>query len=169
MPTPIHIANYDPLWPEIFAKLRDQIAGALGTLALGIEHIGSTAVAGLPAKPIIDIDVVIASRDELAEVVRRLRSLGYHHEGDLGVPGREAFTTPADTYPHHLYVCASDNAELARHLAFRDHLRAHPETAGAYASLKRSAARQCRSDRTAYNQSKTAFVRHVLDIAGNTA
>src|SRR6266567_3992999 len=81
-------------WPAVFAQLRDHIANALRPLATRIEHVGSTAVPGLAAKPIIDLDVVIATRDDLPAVIERLHPLGYRHEGDLGVPGREAFTTP---------------------------------------------------------------------------
>jgi GrpB-like predicted nucleotidyltransferase (UPF0157 family) len=159
---PIVIVDYDPRWPAMFAQLRDRVAAALGPLAVRIEHVGSTAVPGLAAKPIIDLDVVIASRDHLPAVIRRLQPLDYHHEGDLGVPGREAFTTPPHTDPHHLYVCAADSAALARHLAFRDLLRAHPETARAYGKLKRSLAMRFGPDRAAYTDAKTAFTEAVL-------
>jgi len=158
----IVIVTYDPHWPAIFAQLRDRIAAALGPLAIRIEHIGSTAVPNLAAKPIVDLDVVIANRDDLPAVIRRLQPLGYHHQGDLGVPGREAFTTPPGTYPHHLYVCAADSAALARHLAFRDLLRADPQTARAYSELKRCLAVQFRHDRAAYTDAKTAFTDAVL-------
>lgn len=82
-----------------FQQLRDRRAARLGPLAVAIEHVGSTAVPGLAAKPIIDLDVVIADRTDLPTVIQRLRPLGYHHEGNLGVPGREAFTTPAGIPP----------------------------------------------------------------------
>ena len=105
MADPVVIADYDPSWPATFEQLRDRLTGTLGLLAVAIEHVGSTAVPGLAAKPIIDLDVVIADRADLPAVIQQLRPLGYQHEGDLGVPGREAFTTPAGP-PHHLYVCA---------------------------------------------------------------
>jgi GrpB-like predicted nucleotidyltransferase (UPF0157 family) len=159
---PIVIVEYDPRWPGIFKQLRNRIAAALGPLVSRIEHIGSTAVPNLPAKPIIDLDVVIASRNDLPTVIRRLEPLGHRHQGDLGVPGREAFTTAPDTYPHHLYVCAADSAALARHLAFRDLLRADPETARAYGELKRALAVRFRNDRAAYTDAKTAFTDAVL-------
>lgn len=164
MADPIVIVDYDPRWPSIFAHLRNRIAAALGPLAIRIEHIGSTAVPNLAAKPIIDLDVVIASRDDLPPVIGRLQPLGYDHEGDLGVPGRKAFTAAPDTYPHHLYVCAADSAALARHLTFRDLLRAHSETARAYGELKRSLAVQFRHDRAAYTDAKTAFTDAVLAL-----
>ena len=106
-PAPGVVVDYDPAWPATFARLRERVVEALGPLALAVEHVGSTAVPGLAAKPIVDLDVVIAHRSDLPEVVRRLRPLGYRHEGDLGVTGREAFTTPGGLPAHHLYVCAA--------------------------------------------------------------
>ncbi|MBI4310263.1 MAG: GrpB family protein [Chloroflexi bacterium] len=169
---PVIVVDYDPAWPAQFAELRRVIAAALGDLALAIEHVGSTAIPGLAAKPIIDLDVVIASSECLPEVVARLAALGYAHEGDLDVPGREAFARQDDRTPwdgtgrawpeHHLYVCPQDSAELARHLAFRDHLRAYPDAAAAYAALKRRLALRFRNDREAYTLGKSAFVEGVL-------
>jgi len=165
MNAPVEIAGYDPGWPATFAALRDQITGALGPLAQRIEHVGSTAVPGLPAKPIIDLDVVIATRADLPEVIARLAALGYRHEGDLGIPGREAFTSLGAAPAHHLYVCTADSRELASHLTFRDYLRTHPGQASAYAELKRSLAARYRSDRDAYGRGKTAFIEQALATA----
>jgi GrpB-like predicted nucleotidyltransferase (UPF0157 family) len=159
---PVEIAGYDPRWPGIFATLRDQIAGVLGPLAQQIEHVGSTAVPGLAAKPIIDIDVVIATRADLPAAISQLATLGYRHEADLGITGREAFTSPAAAPAHHLYVSAAGSPELARHLAFRDYLRTHPGQARAYAKLKRSLATRFRSDRDAYSHGKTTFIEQAL-------
>src|SRR5215472_5315258 len=159
---PVHIADYDPQWPATFEQLRGPIAAALGALALGVEHVGSTAVPGRAAKPIIDLDVVIVSRTDLPAVIAKLRPLGYRPQGDLGVAGREAFNNPPGAPAHHLYVCTADNKELARHLAFRDFLRAHPGTARAYAELKRSLASRFRNDRDAYTEAKTTFIELVL-------
>jgi GrpB-like predicted nucleotidyltransferase (UPF0157 family) len=161
----IQIMDYDPRWPDIFAALRARIADALGSLAQRIEHVGSTAVPWLAAKPIIDIDVVIATWSDLPTIIDYLQRLGYHHEGDLGVSGREAFTTPPDTPPHHLYVCTTDSPQLVHHLAFRDYLRAHPDTARAYADLKKSLAKRFPADRSAYTDAKAAFIGHILQTA----
>lgn len=165
----VEIVDYDPGWPATFAALRTRIGQALGDVAVRIEHVGSTAIPGMPAKPIIDLDVVIATRSELQTTIDRLRPLGYHHEGDLGVPGREAFTTPPDTPPHHLYVCAVDSRQLADQLAFRDHLRTHSDTANAYAQLKKTLARRFGADRAAYSAAKTAFIETVLRAAASNA
>ncbi|MEK7477206.1 MAG: GrpB family protein [Candidatus Coatesbacteria bacterium] len=163
---PVTICDYDPSWPLTFEALRSRMTAGLGALAVRIEHVGSTSVPGLAAKPIIDLDVVVASRDDVPRTIEALDRLGYTHQGDLGIPGREAFNGPATVPGHHLYLCAADSAELRRHLAFRDYLRAHPEAAVGYARLKRELAQRHQGDRDAYTEGKTAFVQGILRTAG---
>ena len=160
-PDPVVLVDADPAWRDTFARIRERVAGALGDLALAIEHVGSTAVPGLPAKPIVDVDIVVPVGG-VSAAIERLATLGYVHRGDLGIAGREAFVRPPGTPPHHLYVCARDAPECRRHLLFRDFLRAHPDAALAYADLKRDLARRFRDDRAAYGQAKSAFVEDVL-------
>jgi GrpB-like predicted nucleotidyltransferase (UPF0157 family) len=162
MTAPIIIEEYDPRWPERFITLRTQIAAALCPLVAAIEHVGSTAVPGMAAKPIIDIDVLLRSEDDLPLAIKALSALGYRHEGNLGVAGREAFRTPSTLFPHHLYAYPSDAGEFRRHLAFRDHLRAHPEDASAYALLKRQLATRFGSERDAYTRGKSDFIGGIL-------
>jgi GrpB-like predicted nucleotidyltransferase (UPF0157 family) len=130
-----------------------------------IEHVGSTAVPGLAAKPIIDIDTLLRSATDLPLVIARLASAGYEYQGDLGVAGREAFRTPPDEIPHHLYVCPPLSGEFRRHVAFRDYLRTHPEHANRYSPLKRELATRLSGDRDAYTQAKGDFVEEVLRLA----
>jgi GrpB-like predicted nucleotidyltransferase (UPF0157 family) len=156
------IVDYDPVWPVRFAALRHTLKDALGELALAIEHVGSTAVPGLAAKPIIDIDVVIRSGEDFPAVIDRLTALGYQHRGNLGVVGREAFSELPHLPAHHLYVCATDSEELARHLRFRDHLRTHGEDAAAYGTFKREAAARYRDDRARYTEAKTWVIAAIL-------
>ena len=158
---PVVIVDYNPLWPKQFETLRSRLANILDGLALTIQHVGSTAVPGLAAKPILDIDVLLKSADELPLAIAALESIGYQHRGDLGIPGREAFRAPAGDFRHHLYVCPNDT-EYRRHIAFRDHLCSHPEDANAYASLKRELAIRFRDDREAYNNAKREFVESIL-------
>jgi len=113
-----------------------------------------------------DIDVVVASAENVPAAVERLASLGYWHEGDLGIEGREAFTAPAGLAEHHLYVLAVDTPELTRHRMFRDYLRSHPDEVQAYAELKRDLADQFAHDREAYTEGKGAFVNSRLNRAG---
>ena len=157
----------------MFESFREVYQVSLGDLAIAIEHVGSTSVPGLAAKPIIDIDVVIQSRDSLPTAVTRLALLGYRHEGDMGVLGREALGPDAgDGVPrdgssrrwpaHHLYVCASDSIELERHLRFRDWLRSNPAVAADYGALKRRLADVYRDDPDAYTEAKTDFIEAAL-------
>jgi GrpB-like predicted nucleotidyltransferase (UPF0157 family) len=162
MSSRIIIEDYDSLWPQRFETLRSRIATTLGDLATAIEHIGSTAVPGLAAKPIIDIDVLLRPSTDLPPVISRLVSLGYQHRGDLGISGREAFRIPPDDFPHHLYVCPPDSQEYRRHIAFRDHLRTHPEDASAYAVLKRNLASTLGDRREDYNEAKSEFVANIV-------
>lgn len=163
---PVTICDYDPSWPLTFEALRNRVEGGLGALAVRIEHVGSTSVPGLAAKPIIDLDVVVASRDDVPKAIEALGRFAYVHQGDLGIPGREAFRGPATVPGHHLYLCAADSAELRRHLAFRDYLRAHPDSVAEYARVKRELAARFPEDRDAYTEGKTAFVEGILRAAG---
>lgn len=155
---PVSIQDYDPAWPEAFSKLAARVNAALGSLVVTIEHIGSTAVPGLAAKPIIDLDVVLGSPADLPEGIRLLASLGYVHEGDLGITGREAFRSPEGEPRHHLYVLTVGANELRRHLAFRDALRDDNELRDKYAVLKRSIAKAYQDDRSGYTEAKTDFI-----------
>jgi GrpB-like predicted nucleotidyltransferase (UPF0157 family) len=157
--------DYDPHWPAVFETLRAEIAGTLGDLALTIEHVGSTAVPGLAAKPIIDIDVLLRSASGLSACMERLATLGYKHRGDLGIPEREAFAAPPDHPAHHLYVCPPKSQEFRRHVALRNYLRTHPSDASSYAELKRSLAIRYRDERAAYMEGKREFIESLLRTA----
>ena len=171
----IHIADYTPAWAEAFDDLSCVLKIALGELALGIEHVGSTSVPGLGAKPIIDLDVIIDSPTSLSSVVEVLSRVGYYHEGDLGTPGRDAFgredhTVPSDgsgrVWPsHHLYVCAQDSEVLRRHLAFRNHLRCDPISAVRYEKLKRELAERYPHDIDSYVEGKHEFIEGITSSA----
>jgi GrpB-like predicted nucleotidyltransferase (UPF0157 family) len=162
MREPVIIVDYDSHWPVLFEELRAPVLATLGDLVVIVEHVGSTAVPGLAAKPIIDMDVVVPSVSEIPKAIERLAALGYIHQGDLGIPGREAFISPYGKPRHHLYVCALGNDELRRHLSFRDYLLTHPGEATAYGSLKKAAALRFADDRAAYTEAKTRFVEAVL-------
>lgn len=164
-PEPITVVDYDPRWPALFETLRVEVAGALGDLALAIEHVGSTAVPGLAAKPIIDIDVLLRSASDLSVCIERLAALGYEHRGDLGIPEREAFAAPPGRPAHHLYVCPPESREFRRHVALRDYLRTHPSDAGSYGELKRSLAIRYRDERSSYADGKREFIETLLRSA----
>jgi len=131
-------------------------------MAAAIEQLGSTAVRGLAAKPIIDLDVLLLSATDLPLVIVKLTSIGYEHRGNLGVAGRDAFRSPPNDFPHHLYVCPPGSREYTRHLLFRNYLRTHPADAHRYASLKRELVLKFQDDREAYTQAKSRFVADIL-------
>ena len=157
MPDPIVIVDYDPAWPQEFERLRERAAAAVGELAVAIEHVGSTAVRGLAAKPVIDL-VVLLHTEDVRHAVDPLVAIGYVHRGNLGVEGREAFGAPDGDSRHHLYVSPTDSEELRAQLAFRDRLRRDAGLAAEYEALKRELAVTFRDDRPGYTEAKTTFV-----------
>ena len=162
------VLPYDSQWKQDFLKIKDELADALGQLALDIEHVGSTSVPGLPAKPIIDIDVVIEDDSMLDQVIHALEKIGYHHEGNMGIEGREAFGYDGKEYlrNHHLYVCPRDSAELHRHIAFRDYLRSHPEAVREYGRIKEEGARLYPFDIDGYIEYKTSCIEKIYAEIG---
>ncbi len=168
----IVVTDYNPQWPVVFERLRARVWPAIADVALGIEHVGSTAVPGLAAKPIIDLTIVVADRRGLEAVIGRLEGIGYRHRGDLGVRGREAFANPPDvpdspdTPDHHLYACEQGCLALRNHLTVRDRLRRDPSAAAAYSQLKKELARRFPDDLDAYIAGKTEFILSLLKDAG---
>ena len=162
------VETYNSRWSEDFDKIREEILQSLGDLALKIHHVGSTSVPGLAAKPIIDIDVEIASYDVFPLVRERLSNAGYTHEGNLGISGREAFCYENKRHlrKHHLYVCPSDSEELHRHITFRDYLRSHPEAAAQYTSVKLAAADKFPQDIDAYMRYKSDCIAELYQACG---
>jgi GrpB-like predicted nucleotidyltransferase (UPF0157 family) len=166
--SPVVVAEYEAGWPLLFDELANPVRAALADLAAEVEHVGSTAVPGLAAKPIVDIDVVVRSTEDVPTAIERLRALGYVYQGDKGIAGREAFLWPPGAERHHLYVVVAGSPPLADHLDFRDYLRAHPDVAAQYASLKRELAARYGEDRIGYTDAKDEFVAGVLEVARAT-
>ena len=164
----IIVQPYDEMWNQDFISISNEIRDALGELALRIEHVGSTSVPGLSAKPVIDIDVVIRDHSVLDEVVSRLAKIGYQHEGNLGIAGREAFGYEGKEHlkEHHLYVCPEDSPELKRHTAFRDYLRSHPEAVREYSRIKEEAAALYPYDIDGYIRHKSPVIEKIYKEIG---
>jgi GrpB-like predicted nucleotidyltransferase (UPF0157 family) len=162
---PAVVIAHDPQWPRQFERLRSQIDTALAGVGHVTVHIGSTAVPGLAAKPIIDLDVAVADYAAVAAATGALAAAGWQHEGDLGVPGRDAFRPPASTIYHHLYVVTNGSQAHRDHMDLRDLLRAHPSQAARYAKLKHQLAPLLRTDRTAYATGKANLIVELLTQA----
>jgi GrpB-like predicted nucleotidyltransferase (UPF0157 family) len=162
---PIVIADYDPRWPAIFEEERARILEAVGEWLLDIQHVGSTSVPGLAAKPIVDIMPGLRSLDDAPRVIAGMQSIGYQYipvyEDDL--PERRYFVRPPGRgYWHnrlfHVHAVETVSRFWRRHLAFRDYLRAHPEACDEYAALKRRLATEHGADREGYTEAKSEFI-----------
>lgn len=170
MIVPAEVVDYDPRWPLWFAEIRARLTPYLTEIPHVVEHVGSTAVPGLAAKPIIDVDVVVPSAELVPTVIAQLEAAGYHHEGDLGITGREGFALPADAvHYHHLYVVVEGNKAHQDHVLLRDHLRANADDRERYAARKRELAHLLRTDRTSYVSGKGALVEELIARARGSA
>jgi GrpB-like predicted nucleotidyltransferase (UPF0157 family) len=132
-------------------------------LPIELHHIGSTAIPGIVAKPVIDMLGIVPALDALDERAHRLAALGYEALGEFGIPGRRYFrkNAPDGVRTHQLHAFAPDSPEIERHLDFRNYLRAFPDEAAAYAALKQGLAESCDSDMDAYSNGKTQFIRAI--------
>ena len=157
----IVVVPYDEAWLSLFVEERVHLQRTLGSLAKGIEHVGSTAVPGLAAKPILDIMVGVDNLRDAERCVRPLEQLRYEYRGEAGVPGR-LFFRKGHPRTHHLHVTDIGSEFWERHLVFRDYLRSHPETACKYAQLKYYLADHFRGERAAYTEAKTGFISEVI-------
>jgi GrpB-like predicted nucleotidyltransferase (UPF0157 family)/8-oxo-dGTP pyrophosphatase MutT (NUDIX family) len=158
------VVPYDPGWRTEFERIKAALLPQLDDLILDIVHVGSTSVEGLASKPILDFNIVIESTDIFPSLVERLYQIGYEHYGDGDIPGRERFRLIGETdlKTQHMYVCAKDNREHLRNIAFRDYLRRHDDARDAYAALKRGLASRFRHDIDGYIDGKSAFVEDIL-------
>jgi GrpB-like predicted nucleotidyltransferase (UPF0157 family) len=166
----ILVAEYDPAWPMRFEKLRQEYAAAMATAGVpvvSIEHVGSTSVPGLAAKPVIDCDIVVAGQD-VAAASQVLVGLGFRPLGELGIPLRWAFKEPERLAATNTYVVVQDALSLRNHLAVRDILRADPDLRKQYAAVKRRVGAVA-ANIDEYGQGKNAMVQRILAAAGLTA
>jgi len=135
------ICPYNKEWISMFQDLSDFLKLKLETY-IRIEHVGSTSIPGMDAKPVIDIDIEIPSKAVFKQIKKELEVIGYIYCGDLGIEGREAFIrsengdSVLDTISHNLYVCASDNDEYKRHILFREKLKSNKKLREEYKAIK---------------------------------
>ena len=162
------VLPYDVAWQSAFEKIKGEIEESIGGLIIGIEHVGSTSIEGMSAKPCIDIDVIIKDYSIFDEIVRRLGAIGYIHEGDLGIKDREAFKYSGKEHlkMHHLYVCPQYSEELHRHITFRDFLRSNPEAVKKYSLIKEKAAELFPNDIDGYIEYKSPCIEELYKECG---
>lgn len=162
---PIVVVDYDSQWPILFEKEKEVIIAALGNRFLMVEHIGSTAVPGLAAKPVIDIAVGIQSLADAPVLIPHIEQLGYIYDPILEqlVPERRFFWKGTPTvHTYHLHLAEPDHPVLLQPLQFRDYLRRHPEAAEEYGVIKRELAISCVQDMDAYVTGKSGFIQKVM-------
>lgn len=163
---PILLVSYTHEWAVEFARLKNLYLHHLSDKIVSVEHVGSTAVPRLCAKPVIDIDIVIDSTEELSHIIPILVGLGYQYLGEVAIPERFVFRPPSSSaIKHHLYCCIKGSAALRNHLILRNALRNDNALAEAYAVLKRNLALSSRN-MTEYVMGKTAFIAKVLSAGG---
>jgi GrpB-like predicted nucleotidyltransferase (UPF0157 family) len=164
MSGPIVIADYDPGWPDLYQIEANRLRTALGDLLVAIEHVGSTSVPGLAAKPRIDIMPGLASEDDLDRTIEPITSLGFAYiaKYEDEMPYRRLFSRDhgSDQIAVNIHTVVVGSEFWERHLLFRDYLRAHPEVAEDYAQLKRELAPQFEQTND-YAEAKTVFIRSV--------
>lgn len=163
----IMVVPYDEKWPAEFEKIKNELLAVVADDVLSIEHVGSTSVPGLWAKPIIDINIVI-EKETLPKIIAQLAGINYVHQGDLGIAGREAFrySDKPHLMEHHLYVCPKDNAELKRQIAFRDYLRLHPLDGKEYSDIKIKMAKKFPHDIDHYIKGKEPVIMKIYQKCG---
>jgi len=160
------IEEYNPEWKKWFTQLKEYFENYLSDLIIHIEHVGSTAIPNMVAKPIIDMDIVI-KEGSFDEIKSKLKEIGYFHQGDLGIEEREAFKLLNEELkyslpPHHLYVCNEDSKELKRHITFRDFLRTNKKELNEFCQIKRKLFNKYPNDREAYIEAKDSVVKEIL-------
>jgi GrpB-like predicted nucleotidyltransferase (UPF0157 family) len=159
----IKVESYNSVWKERFQILYDKIWPKVSEFAMGIEHVGSTSIEGLAAKPIIDLDIIVESEGNVPQIINSLAELGYVHRGNLGIESREAFHAVSPKFKHNLYVCISGSIALKNHIYLRNHLRKNSKDRDDYSKLKLELARKYPNDIDSYVDGKTDFILKILN------
>lgn len=161
----IEVLEYDPRWTMEFESEKNGLQSVIGDTALKIEHIGSTSVPGLAAKPVIDILIEVSSLELLDLKCQALEVIGYKARGEYGIPGRRYFQKGGDKRTHHVHVFLRGDQHLTRHRAFKDYLKAYPAIAQEYALIKRESATNCQHDSALYQSLKNGFIQQHERVA----
>src|SRR3972149_1448101 len=162
----VSIEDYTGEWLEAFEEERDRLVAAGGLLAIAIEHVGSTSVPGLCAKPVIDIAIGVTDLLTGKECIGPLSNLGYEYKGDAGISGRHFFAKGnPENRTHYVHVEPLNGVLWRNHILFRDYLRCHPDEAATYGQLKRALAEKFIEDRDAYALGKNSYIENIIRIA----
>jgi GrpB-like predicted nucleotidyltransferase (UPF0157 family) len=158
----VEVVPHSPGWAAEFRAEAQRLRDALGDEVVAVHHVGSTAIPGISAKPIIDILLAVREVERLDDLGPEMSGLGYEARGEFGIPGRRFFVKHAGPRrTHHIHAFAAGSPELERHLAFRDYMISHPENARAYGRLKEGLAQEFPTDIEAYMDGKDAFIKEM--------
>jgi len=160
----VRLSPYNPEWVKLFNAEKARLTRAINGFVLDIQHVGSTAIPGMPAKPIIDIAVVVEDFDRARVCISPLQLIGYKYRGENGIPRRHYFEK-GDPRSFHVHINEINSRNWEDQVLFRDYLIAHPEIAGEYAVLKASLAARYPNDRDAYLEAKAPFIQQALQAA----
>ncbi|RTR39680.1 GrpB family protein [Shewanella canadensis] len=154
----LEVVDYDPNWKKTFETERALLTKAIGINAVKIEHIGSTSVIGLAAKPVIDILIEVTKLKELDTANENLKALGYNIKGENGISGRRYFHKGGNQRTHHVHTFQTNDLHLHRHRAFKEYLIAHPTIATEYAAIKKQAVSKSGNNINVYMVLKNDFI-----------
>lgn len=160
----VEIVTYQAEWPGLFEHERGRITAAIGEHVLDVQHVGSTSIPGMPAKPIIDIGIAVNNFEEAQVCIAPMQALGYEYKGEFGIPRRHYFIK-GEPRTHHVHMVEKDSHDWEAMNLFRDYLRVHQEAAREYADLKLRLACEHRNDRETYTDRKGPFIQMVLEQA----
>jgi GrpB-like predicted nucleotidyltransferase (UPF0157 family) len=169
-PRKVIVRPWNPRWPKRYAREAERLRLIFGPVLVSIEHIGSTSVPGLAAKPIIDILVTATSLGEVERLTTAMERAGYAAKGEQGIPGRRYFRKGSNLrHTHHVHVYRHGDPRYQSEILFRDFLRSHRDRARAYQALKVELAARHRTDPAAYTEGKTDFIKRALAEAAGLA
>ena len=161
----VKLMPHSEVWHQLFAEEDARLRDAVGEHLVAVEHVGSTSICGLSAKPIIDVAVAVREIADVEKCIVPIEGIGYRYRGEHGIPGRHYFVK-GEPRTHHLHMVELDSDFWRSHLLFRDYLRQHSEVAEEYERLKNELAQKYEENREAYTEGKAAFIENVLRMAG---
>ncbi len=162
----VKLLAYSPKWEKLFEAEKKRLCSAIGKYALNIQHVGSTAISGMRAKPIIDIAVGVESLDIGKKCVKPLEKLGYEYKHEAGVKGRHFFAKgPENNRTHYVHIEKLGSRPWQNHVLFRDYLCAHKKAVRKYSLLKEKLAKKYKNDRDTYTAKKHSFIEKIIKVA----
>jgi GrpB-like predicted nucleotidyltransferase (UPF0157 family) len=162
----VRLIPYTGEWKRLFEEEKIRLQAVVGKYVLDIQHVGSTSIPGMAAKPIIDIAIAVKNFEEASVCIVPIEQLGYEYKGELGIPRRHYFAK-GDPRTYHIHMFEIGSQDWVDQLLFRDYLIRHPQSAQEYANLKIALARRFPQDREAYLEGKAPFIQHILQLASS--